>query len=139
MIDRPKFARGYRGYRRTEVDQYLDQLEGRYKQQQEEFESRLQRIKAERDVLNQQIALLREQIAAYEEKEKQIVNVLVEAQKRYDEIIAEANIRAEANQRKVLEEIAASRADLNRIRAQTNQFKQDFARMLESYQANLVP
>jgi DivIVA domain-containing protein len=127
-----EFIIALRGYRRDQVDAYLQELEQRWAEELAELEARLRQAEADRELLRRSVNEAREALAAYEEREREIARVILAAQLRAAEVTQDS--AAEALKVQLLGEIAASRAELGRLRAKIAHFHQDFAQMLENYQ-----
>ncbi|MDQ7792860.1 MAG: DivIVA domain-containing protein [bacterium] len=136
---RPQFGTAFRGYRPAEVHAYIESMLVRFRQEQQELAAKLDGLQGERESVLRDLEATRSALADRERSEKMIAEVLIEAQQRAQEILVQAEAQAEEARRKVAADVAASRAELNRIRVEITQFHRDFSKMVESYQGSAGP
>ncbi|HYE80612.1 MAG TPA: DivIVA domain-containing protein [Clostridia bacterium] len=127
-----EFKKGLRGYRESEVDEFLDKLVADY-----------ERIYRENGELKERVAIDKERIESYNSMEKSLQNTLLVAQTTAEDIVANARKKsdmiikeAEDQARKIIEDANHSIIKINKdyeeLKKEVQVFKTRFKTLLES-------
>lgn len=127
-----EFKKGLRGYKESEVDEFLDKLVADY-----------ERIYKENGELKERVAIDKERIESYNSMEKSLQNTLLVAQTTAEDIVANARKKsdmiikeAEEQARKIIEDANKSVIKVNKdyeeLKKEVQVFKTRFKTLLES-------
>lgn len=135
-----EFTRG-RGYRAEEVDDFID-----------ECVETLEQYRKDNEEANQKMKLLADKLAEYRNDEDSIRAALLNAQRAGDTalrdaeqkaalIVEEAQTRAKAIEEEAKQQIDKQKEELERIRREVSQFKQQILAMYKEHlaQINVLP
>ncbi len=135
-----EFTRG-RGYRAEEVDDFID-----------ECVETLEQYRKDNEEANQKLKLLADKLAEYRNDEDSIRAALLNAQRAGDTalreaeekaalIIEEAQLRAKEIEEEAKKQIGAQQQELERVRREVSQFKQQMLTMYKEHlaQINVLP
>ncbi len=132
-----RFSRSLWGYAPAEVDQYLQDMASRQARELRDRENQLERLQSELETLRERLKEAQRELEQYREQERAVMQILVQAQMRAERIEQEARERAEQQKEAILAEIAQKRAELARVRNRIDQFRREFAAILDRYQASM--
>ncbi|MEW6229772.1 MAG: DivIVA domain-containing protein [Bacillota bacterium] len=132
-----QFQTSFWGYRKNQVHEYLSELKRDYEAKKEELAAKHRDALSENKALAAKLQELASDLERYREQEHLIAKVLIEAQLRAVAIEHEAQEKAERIKKEVMDEIALKRTELNSLKTRVEQFKDNFAKMLDSCKASL--
>lgn len=131
------FRRGFWGYRGREVDQFIVQLK-------DDFAMKLQAKEAEQEELSRINTQIKEdldklqiEIKKYQEKEKAVAEVIIQAQLQATAIEEEAKNKAKALEEAALAEINLKRKELDTLRNQFTSVKEELKQVINKYKTML--
>lgn len=137
MDEEIKFRTSFWGYRKDQVHQYLSELKRDYEAKKEELAAKHREALSENKALAAKLEELANDLERYREQEHLIAKVLIEAQIRAVGIEHEAQEKAERMKKEIMDAIALKRTELNTLKSRVEQFKSDFAHMLDSCKSSL--
>lgn len=136
-MEEPRFRTSLWGFKKAQVHEYIAQLKREFELKREEFTARNRELASQHEELNARLSALTAELAKYQEQERHIAQILVQAQVRAEAIEQEAREKAEGMKQDLMMEVAIKRRELHNIQARIDQFKQDFTHMLDNYRASL--
>jgi cell division septum initiation protein DivIVA len=121
------------GYKKNEVDNYIKDLIQEHEQEIGSYEAEREQIGETNKKLMRETEALEAELARYRQSEKAIVEALVNAQLQADAIEDEARKQAGEIEEKALAEVREKQYELNSLRRQYNEAREDFKHVLEKY------
>ena len=130
-----KLRKGLCGFRKRDVLAYVDEIQARYETLLAEKTDEVSRLRGQNNALNEENAELYKKVENFEREQAVISKAVISAEQRAEQIIADANTRAEEIIQKTHEDLQKQRDEIHELKAQMRTLKLSSIATLRKYES----
>ncbi|NLI12110.1 MAG: DivIVA domain-containing protein [Peptococcaceae bacterium] len=133
-----QFSTKLMGYRREEVDKYVDKLIKEYEKKIQSLQDDIEKVVMENEKIKTELTAMQTNLRKYQDSEKAIAEVFIQAQLRATSIEEEAHRKADEIEKAAIIEVEAKKKEVEELQLHIVMARKEFEDVLNKYKNIIV-